>query len=101
MAQKLMSVMCNQMTNLIETEKKMCVPLKINFLFLFFHFVIQLSLLLTHSGLPPTDRTHEKLADLIEGKLEDVNVWQGAKYAPDVSTNQATFLHCFLLVFFY
>ncbi|PLW13790.1 hypothetical protein PCANC_19533 [Puccinia coronata f. sp. avenae] len=56
MAQKLMSVMCNQMTNLIETEKKI---------------------------------THEKLADLIEGKLEDVNVWQGAKYAPDFDNTYA------------
>ncbi|WAR64006.1 hypothetical protein PtB15_16B165 [Puccinia triticina] len=56
MAHKLMSVLCNQMTNLIETEKKI---------------------------------THEKLGDLIEGKLEDASVWKGAKYAPDFDNTYA------------
>jgi len=56
MAHKLMSVLCNQMTNLIETEKKI---------------------------------THEKLADLIEGKLEDASVWKGVKYSPDFDNTYA------------
>ncbi|KAH9440953.1 hypothetical protein MJO29_015316 [Puccinia striiformis f. sp. tritici] len=56
MGHKLISVLCNQMTNLIETEKKI---------------------------------THEKLGDLIEGKLEDVSVWKGAKYAPDFDNTYA------------
>ncbi|POW03010.1 hypothetical protein PSHT_11849 [Puccinia striiformis] len=65
MGHKLISVLCNQMTNLIETEKK-----------------ISLALALTY-------RTHEKLGDLIEGKLEDVSVWKGAKYAPDFDNTYA------------
>jgi hypothetical protein len=74
--------------------------LKIDFQFTIYPNATLLSIKLV---LILTYRTHEKLGDLIEGKLEDANVWKGAKYAPDVSANWAkvTFSIIFATLYMY